>query len=187
MPLVHGGGDAVMIERPLGMVTFLFTDIEASTRRWEEKPEEMRVALTRHDVVLREAIANCGGWLVKHTGDGVIAAFASARSAVDAAIVAQRRLDRASSTVKAEISTIAPRFRINRRDDESDRCSASGQRVMPSAFFPLTNGSITTSSFAAITSVPTNIVRLATPPFAHGATSAKLRLQHGLQNRLFGH
>ena len=74
-------------------MTFLFTDIEASTRRWEEKPEEMRVALARHDVVLREAIENCGGWLVKHTGDGVVAAFASARSAVDAAIVAQRRLE----------------------------------------------------------------------------------------------
>jgi hypothetical protein len=53
----------------------------------------MRVALARHDAVLREAIENCGGWLVKHTGDGVVAAFASARSAVDAAIVAQRCLE----------------------------------------------------------------------------------------------
>jgi predicted ATPase len=82
-----------MIERPLGTVTFLFTDIEASTRRWEEQPGAMRVALARHDAVLREAIENYGGWLVKHTGDGVVAAFASARSAVDAAIVAQRRLE----------------------------------------------------------------------------------------------
>ena len=56
---------------------------------------------------------------------------------------------------------------------------------MRSAFFPFTAGSITTSSSAAITSVPTNIVRLAMPPFAHGATSVKLRLQHNLQSRLF--
>jgi class 3 adenylate cyclase len=82
-----------MIEQPLGTVTFLFTDIEASTRRWEETPGEMRVALARHDTVLREAIENCRGWLVKHTGDGVVAAFTSARSAVNAAIVAQRRLE----------------------------------------------------------------------------------------------
>jgi class 3 adenylate cyclase len=75
-------GDAIMIERPLGTVTFLFTDIEASARCWEETPEEMRVALARHDIVLREAIENCGGWLVKHTGDGVIAVFTSAGSAL---------------------------------------------------------------------------------------------------------
>ena len=93
---------------------------------------------------------------------------------------------RTSSTVKADILTIAPRSRINRHDDR-DRCSASSQRVMHSAFFPFTAGSITPSSFAAITSVLTNIVQLAMPPFAHGATSAKLRPQHNLQSRLFGH
>jgi predicted ATPase/class 3 adenylate cyclase len=86
-------GDAVMIGRPLGTVTFLFTDIEASTRLWEEQPEAMRVALARHDAVLHESIEGSGGWLVKHTGDGVVAAFASARSAVDAAVMAQRRLE----------------------------------------------------------------------------------------------
>jgi predicted ATPase len=82
-----------MTERPLGIVTFLITDIEASTRRWEEEPEAMRLALAQHDAALREAIDGNGGWLFKHTGDGVIAAFASARSAIDAAIAAQRRLE----------------------------------------------------------------------------------------------
>ena len=50
----------------------------------------MRVALAAHDEVLREVIEAHGGWLFKHTGDGVCAAFASPRSAVDAAVAAQR-------------------------------------------------------------------------------------------------
>jgi class 3 adenylate cyclase len=52
----------------------------------------MRVALGAHDEVLRPAIEAHGGWLFKHTGDGVCAAFASPTSAVDAAMAAQRVL-----------------------------------------------------------------------------------------------
>ncbi len=74
------------------MVTFLFTDVEGSTRRWEADGEGMRAALAAHDEVLRSAIEGHGGWLFKHTGDGVCAAFASPRSAVDAAVSAQREL-----------------------------------------------------------------------------------------------
>ena len=73
--------------------TFLFTDIEGSTRRWERGPQEMAVALARHDAILREAVATHGGEAFKHTGDGLIAAFASAQAAIDAAIVAQRQLE----------------------------------------------------------------------------------------------
>ena len=74
-------------------MTFLFTDVEGSTRRWEADADGMRVALAAHDEVLREAIEAHGGWLFKHTGDGVCAAFASPRSAVDAAVAAQRALE----------------------------------------------------------------------------------------------
>ena len=77
---------------PSGVVTFLFTDIEGSTRRWEADAAAMRSALAAHDEVLRGVIEAHGGWLFKHTGDGVVAAFASPRSAVDAAISAQRDL-----------------------------------------------------------------------------------------------
>jgi class 3 adenylate cyclase len=77
---------------PSGVVTFLFTDVEGSTRRWEADADEMRAALAAHDEVLRSAIEGHGGWLFKHTGDGVCAAFASPRSAVDAAVAAQREL-----------------------------------------------------------------------------------------------
>ncbi|MGO8849792.1 ATP-binding protein [Mycobacterium sp.] len=78
---------------PSGVVTFLFTDVEGSTRRWEADAEVMRAALAAHDEVLRSAIEAHGGWLFKHTGDGVCAAFASPRSAVDAAVAAQRALE----------------------------------------------------------------------------------------------
>ena len=78
---------------PSGVVTFLFTDVEGSTRRWEADADAMRAALAAHDEVLRAAIEAHGGLLFKHTGDGVCAAFASPRSAVDAAVAAQRELE----------------------------------------------------------------------------------------------
>src|SRR5246500_3299182 len=78
---------------PSGVVTFLFTDVEGSTRRWEADADGMRKALAAHDEVLRSAIGAHGGFLFKHTGDGVCAAFASPRSAVDAAVAAQRELE----------------------------------------------------------------------------------------------
>jgi predicted ATPase len=74
-------------------VTFLFTDVEGSTGRWETDAELMQEALAAHDEVLRSALEAHGGWLFKHTGDGVCAAFASPRSAVDAAVTAQRALE----------------------------------------------------------------------------------------------
>src|ERR1700749_4578692 len=80
-------------EPPSGVVTFLFTDVEGSTRRWEADADAMRVALAAHDEVLRKASETHGGWLFKHTGDGVGAAFSSPRSAVDAAVAAQRALE----------------------------------------------------------------------------------------------
>src|SRR5277367_1471280 len=78
---------------PSGVVTFLFTDVEGSTRRWEADADAMQMALAAHDEVLRGAIEARGGWLFKHTGDGACAAFASPRSAVDAAVAAQRSLE----------------------------------------------------------------------------------------------
>ena len=75
------------------MVTFLFTDIEGSTRRWESDADAMRAALMAHDEVLRTSIEKHEGFVFSHTGDGVVAAFTSPRSAVDAAVAAQRALE----------------------------------------------------------------------------------------------
>lgn len=73
-------------------ITFLFTDIESSTRLWEENPPAMRDALARHDAILRDAITRHGGQVVKTTGDGVHAAFGTAYDALNGAITAQRTL-----------------------------------------------------------------------------------------------
>jgi len=56
---------------PSGVVTFLFTDIEGSTRRWEKDAEAMRAALVAHDEVLRSAIEGHDGFLFSHSGGGV--------------------------------------------------------------------------------------------------------------------
>ena len=79
--------------RPTGVVSFLFTDIEGSTRRWETNPDAMRETLSVHDALMWRVVAGHDGWLFKHTGDGVCTAFRSPRAAVDAAIAAQRSLE----------------------------------------------------------------------------------------------
>jgi class 3 adenylate cyclase len=73
-------------------VTFLFTDIESSTRLWETYPEAMRTGLIRHDEILHAAVRANGGCVFKTVGDGFYAVFASARDALLAAADAQRAL-----------------------------------------------------------------------------------------------
>ena len=80
-------------ELPSGTVTFLFTDIEGSTRLWEEHPDAMRDALARHDEILRDAVQSHGGHVVKNLGDGVFAVFAAAHDGVAAAVDGQRALE----------------------------------------------------------------------------------------------
>jgi predicted ATPase/class 3 adenylate cyclase len=80
----------VRVDLPTGTVTFLFTDLEGSTRLWDEHPESMRPALAQHDGILRDAVESNGGSIVKTTGDGVHAVFATAPDAVAAALEAQR-------------------------------------------------------------------------------------------------
>jgi predicted ATPase/class 3 adenylate cyclase len=85
-----------MAEAPSGTVTFLFTDIEGSSRLWEAFPDAMAEALDSHDALLREAIEAHQGYVVKSTGDGLFAAFATGHSAVAAAIACQVALREAS-------------------------------------------------------------------------------------------
>ena len=74
---------------PTGTVTFLFTDLAGSTRLWQEHPEAMKPALARHDEIVRTAIEAHSGFVVKTTGDGFHAAFATPREAIGAAMDAQ--------------------------------------------------------------------------------------------------
>jgi class 3 adenylate cyclase len=77
---------------PSGTVTFLFTDLEGSTRLWEEHRDAMTDALARHDAILRGAVESHEGRVVKTTGDGVHAVFLNASDAVAAAIAGQLAL-----------------------------------------------------------------------------------------------
>ena len=74
------------------VTTFLFTDIEGSTRLWEQEPERMQAALARHDAIVRAAVERNRGEVVKMSGDGIHAAFADPLDAVCAAVQLQQAL-----------------------------------------------------------------------------------------------
>jgi predicted ATPase/class 3 adenylate cyclase len=81
-----------MASPPTGTVTFLFTDIEGSTKLWEDNAPAMQAALARHDELLRLAIEEHGGYLFKTVGDAFCCAFPTAPDALEAALEAQRLL-----------------------------------------------------------------------------------------------
>ncbi len=77
---------------PSGTITFLFTDIEGSTRLWEEQPEAMKQALVLHDLILRNAIEDNDGYVFSTGGDSFAAAFRRVNEGLLAAVEAQRAL-----------------------------------------------------------------------------------------------
>jgi len=79
-----------MTESPT--LTFLFTDIEGSTSKWEELPEQMAQAVGRHDALLRDAVHAHHGRIVKTTGDGIYAAFDRAVDGLGAVVDIQLAL-----------------------------------------------------------------------------------------------
>ena len=81
-----------MTTRPTGTVTFLFTDVEGSTRRWEDHPDAMREAMARHDAIVRDAIEAHRGSIFTTAGDEFCAAFSSPHGAVEAAVATQLNL-----------------------------------------------------------------------------------------------
>src|SRR5215204_4544337 len=83
-----------MSDPPIGTVTFLYTDIEGSTKRWELHPQAMREAMQRHDAILRQAIEANGGHVFRTEGDAFRAAFSAAPQALQAALDAQLNLHR---------------------------------------------------------------------------------------------
>jgi predicted ATPase/class 3 adenylate cyclase len=81
-----------MPDLPSGTVTFLFTDLEGSTRQWEEHPDAMRRAVARHDQLLRQSVEGHGGGVFKTGGDAFCVAFQRAPAALAAALEAQLAL-----------------------------------------------------------------------------------------------
>ena len=75
-----------MAELPSGTVTFLFTDLEGSTRLWEQHAAAMRPRSSATTAILREAVEHHRGRVVKTTGDGLHGVFVTTRDALDAAL-----------------------------------------------------------------------------------------------------
>jgi predicted ATPase/class 3 adenylate cyclase len=101
-------------------MTFLFTDIEGSTRLWEQEPVRMQVALAHHDAMSRAAVESHRGVVVKTTGDGIHAAFEDPLDAIGAALQLQKVVADTAAT-----GGIALRVRcglhagaVQRRDDD---------------------------------------------------------------------
>ncbi len=81
---------------PTGTVTFLFTDVEGSTRLWEESGQAMTIALARHDQILRDAIESRHGYIFGTGGDGFSSSFQRLSDALESALAAQRLLQEES-------------------------------------------------------------------------------------------
>ncbi|RKX89527.1 MAG: adenylate/guanylate cyclase domain-containing protein, partial [Spirochaetes bacterium] len=94
-----------MSSLPAGTVTFLFTDIEGSTRKWQNWPHKMKTALKRHDDILSKAIEDNGGWVFKTVGDAFCAAFHTAMDCINSVIAVQ-------SAVTAEQWDLPERIKV---------------------------------------------------------------------------
>ena len=88
---------------PTGQVTFLMTDIEGSTRLWDNAPAAMRESLQRHDRILKETIEGAGGYVFCRAGDSFAAAFADPTTAFGAAVESQQTLRNTDWPVGAEL------------------------------------------------------------------------------------
>ena len=86
------GYNELAMNLPAGTVTFLFTDIEGSTRLWEAHPDAMKLALARHDALLKQIIEQNNGHVFKTVGDAFCAAFPTASDGLNAVLTAQLAL-----------------------------------------------------------------------------------------------
>jgi predicted ATPase/class 3 adenylate cyclase len=107
----HGGPSALKVtsSAPTGTVTFLFTDIEGSTRLWEGSPKAMQRALVRHDEILRRVTEEHDGYVFKTVGDAFCCTFSTATDALEAALKAQRAL---LTKEGWPVETVHPRVRM---------------------------------------------------------------------------
>jgi len=92
------------VDLPAEEFTFLFTDVEGSTKLWETDPDRMGPAMAWHDAALRSSVERCGGAVVKMTGDGAHAVFSDPREALLAALQIQLELGSGRSPASVPLS-----------------------------------------------------------------------------------
>ena len=87
-----------MSDLPIGVITYMFTDVEGSTALWQKYPNDMRTVMARHDSLLISTVEANGGTVVRPRGEGdsIFAVFLRATDGVGAACAAQRLLSRES-------------------------------------------------------------------------------------------
>jgi predicted ATPase/class 3 adenylate cyclase len=126
-----------MSSYPSGTVTFLFTDIEGSTKLSQQHPDQMPVLLARHNQILHQTIERYNGYVFQVVGDSFAAAFHSASDALNAALDAQRELHNEAWTptpikVRMGIHTGAAQLQIDSNDNPYSGYAtiASTQRIM---------------------------------------------------------
>ena len=93
LPTSDGSQDSIAAS-----ATFLFTDIEGSTEKWEQEPALMAKAVAAHDVLVREAVEKNHGRVIKTSGDGIVAVFEDAADGVAAVVATQLALTDPAST-----------------------------------------------------------------------------------------
>lgn len=126
-----------MADLPTGVVTFLFTDIEGSTKLAQEYPVDMPVLFARHNEILREEIETNDGYVFQVVGDSFCAAFHEAEKAIQAALRAQARLQHeawspATIKVRVGIHTGSAQLELHARENpyKGYATLALAQRIM---------------------------------------------------------
>ena len=104
--------DSTNIRYPTGTVTFLFTDIEGSTRLAREHPDTWESARARHHATLREAVESNSGCVFQIIGDAFCTAFHTAKDGLNAAIQAQRTLTKTNSSFILPNSSLPLKVRM---------------------------------------------------------------------------
>ena len=117
---------------PTGTVTFLLTDVESSTPRWDAEPEAMAVAMEQHDRLVDEAITRHGGVRPREQGEGdsIVGAFTRASDAVRAALDAQRALTEANWPTE---SPLAVRMGIHTGEARLTEAGYAGPAIIRAA------------------------------------------------------
>jgi predicted ATPase/class 3 adenylate cyclase len=111
---------------PSGTVTFLLTDLEGSTRLWEQDPDAMKAAMVRHDELLEKTVSARSGYIFNRMGDGMATSFSTARDAVLAAAAFQQALE-----AERWGTASALRARIGLHTDEAVIVDDTGYASLP--------------------------------------------------------